>query len=478
MSVASSTYVPASVARRALVAWSAYAVVAWIIALAALARWLWAVTLDGPVIYGEGAVAHAALLARDRLEYTVGARFGDVPPLFTAANYPPLYFHLAGLGDPFLVGRAISIVATVAVAAAIGWRARTGGALVAGALAAAWLASFPVAVWGAAVKPDLVALALTVGAVLALSAPRLADGPLVAGALLGLAVTAKPTAGLPALALAVAIVMRGDPLGFLRYVAAGVGAALAVGFATRLPDKAMYLHVVDWNALAWTPEQAVLLVLVAILTIGVPVLFALVLRAGPGPVLAYLAGAAAIVVLGGREGATINYLLDLAAAASCALAAIAPRLRASAIFPAVAAVQLVVAVVLLDPFGVVPGRAASTGAWSDPGRVALVRSLPSGLALVEDSGLLIATGREPAVDDLFLWSRLAERGDSFLEAERVLGAVRDRRFVVVVSETDLERIDTAPAYERQRWAGRLVRAVLEGYRLDRHEGALWTYVPR
>jgi len=190
VSVASSAYVPASVARRALVAWSAYALVAWIIALAALARWLWAVTLDGPVIYGEGAVAHAAILARDRLEYTVGARFGDVPPLFTAANYPPLYFHLAGLGDPFLVGRAISIVATVAVAAAIGWRARTGGALVASALAAAWLASFPVAVWGAAVKPDLVALALAVGAVLALSAPRLADGPLVAGAVLDLAVTA------------------------------------------------------------------------------------------------------------------------------------------------------------------------------------------------------------------------------------------------------------------------------------------------
>ena len=52
MSVASSAYVPASVARRALVAWSAYALVAWIIAVAALARWLWAVTLDGPVIYG------------------------------------------------------------------------------------------------------------------------------------------------------------------------------------------------------------------------------------------------------------------------------------------------------------------------------------------------------------------------------------------------------------------------------------------
>src|SRR5207245_11600123 len=145
-----------------------------------------------------------------------GARGADGPRLLSAANYPPRYCHLAGLGDPFLVGRAISIVATVAVAAAIGWRARTGGALVAGALAAAWLASFPVAVWGAAVKPDLVALALTVGAVLALSAPRLADGPLVAGALLGLAVTAQPTAGLHARALALAVVLRGAPFAFLR----------------------------------------------------------------------------------------------------------------------------------------------------------------------------------------------------------------------------------------------------------------------
>ena len=90
-------------------AWLVCAGVAGLIALAAIARWLWAVSLNGPVLYGEGAVAHAAILARDRLEYTAGASYGGAPPIFTAANYPPLFFHLAGLGDPFVTGRVLSI---------------------------------------------------------------------------------------------------------------------------------------------------------------------------------------------------------------------------------------------------------------------------------------------------------------------------------------------------------------------------------
>ena len=86
---------------RARVAWWIYGAVAGALALVVLANWIWAVMLRAPVLYGEGAVAHAAILARDRLEYTIGARYGDVSPIFTAANYPPLYFHIAGLGDPF-----------------------------------------------------------------------------------------------------------------------------------------------------------------------------------------------------------------------------------------------------------------------------------------------------------------------------------------------------------------------------------------
>src|SRR5438445_12606553 len=101
--------------RRARIAWVAYAMVAGGLAVFGLAHWVWAVTLRGPVLYGEGAVAHAALLARDRFEYSGGASTGAIDalrPIFTAANYPPLYFHIAALGDPFVTGRIVSICST------------------------------------------------------------------------------------------------------------------------------------------------------------------------------------------------------------------------------------------------------------------------------------------------------------------------------------------------------------------------------
>jgi len=476
---------------RGRVAWAAFAALAGALAAITISRWLWALTLDGPVLYGEGAVAHAALLARDRVEYYVGAAVdgGPLRPIFTAANYPPLYFHVAGLGDPFVAGRIASIAATLLVATTIAWRARRAGPLVAIALAAAWIASFPVAVWGPAIKPDLVALALTVGGVLALaSAPRRA---VLGGVLLALAVATKPTAALPALALAGWLV-RADRAAFARYLAGGLVGAVAalVAFPELGPFKLVVLHVVTWNGLPWSAEQALALLLVGVLTLGVPIGVAALARAPRGPIAAYAIGALGIVALGGREGATINYLLDLSAAAALALAGVATRLRASSVFPLAAAAQLVVGIALFDPFGTadlfrpLPSaeqlgkRAPTTGAWGDPARIAVVRRLPAGAALVEDSGLLLAVGREPVVDDVFLWSRLLATGISFAEGDLVIRSVADARYSSIVSEADLERLDDAPAYERQRWHPRLVAAILERYRLDRVDAGLRVYVPK
>ena len=471
---------------RARAAWVALVVVAGAIAALAIARWAWAVTLGGPVLYGEGAVAHAALLSRDGLQYTTGAAVLDATlrPIFTAANYPPLYFRVAGLGDPFVVGRIASIASTLFVAAAIAWRARAQGALVAIAVAAAWLATVPVVVWGAAVKPDLVALALTVAGVVSLSSSH--RRPLVAGILLAAAVWAKPTAALPALALAIWCV-RADRAMAVRYLAGGIAGLVGASVLLMGPTwpvvggKAFRLHVIDWNALPWDPAQAGLLALVAVVTVsglGIPLLA----RLTRGPAAAYAVGAIAVMLLGGREGATINYLLDLSAAAALVLADALPRIRERAEFPAGLAVQLLIAIALFDPFGVVPGRGGGTGAWGDPSRVDVVRTLPTGPALVEDSGLLIAAGSEPIADDLFLWSRIYavanDGGGSFDEGPRLVTAVRERRFASVVSEVDLERVDRAPAYERARWHPYLVSAVLDGYVLDRKAGALWVYRPR
>lgn len=443
--------------------WWLLVVVAGGAALVGAGRWLWALASGLPVLYGEGAVAHAALLARDRLEYTAES----TGAIFVAANYPPLYFHLAAVGDPFMTGRLLSIAATLFVAGAIAYRARPAGAPVAIGLAAAWLATAPVAVWGSAVKPDLVALAFTVGAVLAVGARRTA----VAGALLALACWTKPTAALPALALLAFLVLR-ERSGVPRFAASGLAALVLAALATVLPGAPMYEHVVTWNALPWHADQALLMGVLVLFISGAAVVAFVVLRPG-GPVLAYAIGALGIAALGGREGATFNYLLDLLAAIHLGIAQLAPRIRLSPVLPVAIVLQLLAALALFDPLGILPGRAISTGAWGRPDRIEVVRSLP-GTLLVEDSGLLVADGRAPAVDDLFLWSRLQDaRAD-----DRLLAAVRDGAFGAIVSETDLARMDTAPLWARQRWHESLVSAVLSRYRLDRSDAGVFVYLPR
>lgn len=443
---------------RARVAWSIYAAVAAALALVAVGHWLWAVTIAGPVMYGEGAVAHAAILARDRLEYA-----GSESSLFVAANYPPLYFRVAGLADPFVLGRVVSIVATGFVAGAVWWRARAAGPLAAAALALAWLGSIPVMLWGPAVKPDLLALGFTVGAVLAVHGRR---SPFIAGALVGLAIVTKPTAVLPALALGGYLATLGVRHA-AQYVVGAVVSVVAVAISlVATPDRAL-VHLVDWNALPWSLDRAIGVMVVGLSGFAVP-LFAAAKGVRGGALFAYALGGTGIVVLGGREGATINYLLDLSAAAALGVASLAPRLRPNALFPIAATAQLVVGVLALNPFDMLPevAPAPTTGAWGDPARIASVRELPGSL-FVEDSGLVVATGREPRVDDVFLWSRLVDRGASFMEGERVLRAVREGEFDAVVAEVDLSVLANAPTFRQQRWHPLLVAAVLERYRFDR-----------
>ncbi len=317
--------------------------------------------------------------------------------------------------------------------------------------------------WGAAVKPDLLALGLTVAAVVALD--RGLPRAFLAGALIGLAVMAKPTALLPGLAL-LAFVLSRDRMAGARAVAGGLAGVLAVAVITLRPYKDTWWHVVDWNALPWRVELAAPLVLLALLVLAVPIATLVVTRPSTTVVTAYVAGAVAVLLLGGREGATINYFLDLSAAIALAVAGRAPRLAASTAYPVSSVLGAALAIWLVNPFGVVPGRPPGPGAWGDPARVAAIVSIPGPL-LVEDSGLLMASGREPLVDDVFLWSRNRQRqltsGFSFGEGDLVLAAVRSGRFDAVVSEVDLARLDEIGGSERQRWHPDLANAVLGGY---------------
>jgi hypothetical protein len=367
------------------------------------------------------------------------------------------------------------VLGTLGIAGLVAWRARAGGPLVAAALGLGWLALSPVAIWGPAVKPDLVALALTVGAVIALERRRAG----LASALLVAAMIAKPTALLPAIALLL-WVAREDRALFRRFMLCG-GVALAAAAVALAPFgyAGIWRHVVAWNALAWSIESALLLAFLAIVVLAAVVGGALVSRGFKGPIAAYAVAGLAIVVLGGREGATINYLLDLAAAGSLALASVAPVLARAPLYPMTAIANLAIATLILDPLGLVPGRTATTGAWGDPSRVSAVSVLLASdeLVLAEDSGLLVATGHRVIVDDLFLWSRLVARGA--VDPKEILDDVGAARFTAIVSEVELAQLAAAPAYERARWDPSLVRAIDARYRLvSRGPGGLFVYRPR
>jgi len=455
---------------RATLAWGSYALIAGALAAYALVTWLAALVARASVMYGEGAVANAARLARD------GAAYLDVEPQrFVAANYPPLYLHVASVGDAFVTGRIVSILATLAVAATIFLSARSAGRLAAAGLAVGWLALAPVMVWGPAVKPDLLALALT--AIGVVTVDRRRDLAAVAGFALLFAGFAKPTAFLPALALAGWLV-RADRAAFARFVFGAAVATIAAAVTVYLdsvPD--VWRHVVTWNALSWSLEQWLQLVFLAAIVVGAPALIAGFAGGIRGARAAYVVGAIGILIAGGREGATINYLLDLTVAILLSIAAIAPRLRGRPLVPLVLLAQLVLGTLALDPLRVVPGRVPATGAWSEPlPRGADISFHTEARYLVEDAGLLAKAGIAPVVDDLFLWSRLVERG--IIDADPIVNQVRDGRIDSIIAEVDLEHLDAAPAFERQRWAGILVRAVLDRYRLTQHLGKLWIYEPR
>ena len=417
------------------------------------------------MLYGEGAVAHAgAILARG------GDPYGpERAGTFVAANYPPLAFAVAALGEavgPFFSLRLAGIAATLATAVAIGWRARR--PLEAVALGASFIALFPVEVWGPAHKPDPLATALTAAAVVAAGATWRRAG--VGGTCAALAVLAKPTALLPLAVVFGYLVWRERRIAARTGAVAAVVAIAAVIVSLIRFDAAGILeHAVRRNELPLDLGQLPSLILVGVLCLGAFTASGALTR--DGRLRAYLAGGALVVLLSAREGATINYLLDLAVASSFGLATIVKRVRSPAL-PLALAAQLALAAVLFRPLD----ASATIGAWGDPRRVAdavdLARTSPH---LVEDSGVLVANGIDPVIDDLFLWSRLVAAG---ARGDDVTPRVSAGEFATIVAEVPLDSLDAAPGYERQRWSPALSRAVLDAYRLEVARPHSYRYVPR
>lgn len=446
------------------VPWLFLATVALITAIHTLLDWVSVVASGVSTGYGEGAVAHAGqIVARGGDPYAVQAA-----GTFVAAIYPPLAYVIEALGaslGPYTALRIANVVALCAVAALVAWRARA-TPVVAAALGFSFLALFPVAAWGSGARVDPIAVAFTAFAVVTASAdPRRAA---LAGLFAALAVAAKPTAAVPLAVVFAYLLWRERPVA-LRFGAALAIASLAVLVLVliRFDAAGLWKHLVVDNAFPYDVRNPVLLVVLGLVLIGSFVAYAGLV--GDGRMRAYLVGALGVVALGGHEGATINYLLDLAAASCLALApmaAIAGRSRAPALFAA----QLIGTLIL-----------STVGPFAPPAQAILVaradaaRTLPAGPIYAEDSGPLIAAGIEPIIDDSYQWARLVALG---ARVDDVTPRVRGGGFAAVVADVPLDKLADAANYEQQRWPADLVAAVLERYRLDRHEGTLWIYVPR
>ncbi len=431
------------------VPWLFLATVALITAIHTLLDWVSVVASGVSTGYGEGAVAHAGqIVARGGDPYAVQAA-----GTFVAAIYPPLAYVIEALGaslGPYTALRIANVVALCAVAALVAWRARA-TPVVAAALGFSFLALFPVAAWGSGAPAS--------------ADPRRAA---LAGLFAALAVAAKPTAAVPLAVVFAYFLWRERP------VALRLGAALAIASLAvlvlvliRFDAAGLWKHLVVDNAFPYDVRNPVLLVVLGLVLIGSFVAYAGLV--GDGRMRAYLVGALGVVALGGHEGATINYLLDLAAASCLALApmaAIAGRSRGPALFAA----QLIGTLIL-----------STVGPFAPPAQAVLVaradaaRTLPAGPIYAEDSGPLIAAGIEPIIDDSYQWARLVALG---ARVDDVTPRVRGGGFAAVVADVPLDKLADAANYEQQRWPADLVAAVLERYRLDRHEGTLWIYVPR
>jgi hypothetical protein len=93
----------------------------------------------------------------------------------------------------------------------------------------------------------------------------------------------------------------------------------------------------------------------------------------------------------------------------------------------------------------------------------------------EDSGIVVAAGIDPLIDDQYVWARLVALG---ARSDDLTPRVSAGEFAAILSDVALDRIPDSTLVERQRWPAELVAAVLARYRLDRHESTLWVYVRR
>lgn len=409
-----------------------------------------------PVEYGEGTTWTYAHLLETR-----GAYFLPIhEPPYIHATYPPVFPWLqAALGGGIAAGRLVALAGSLLAALALGWilrgpdpsspasgRTRPGRALAWGVVL---LGTPAIHEWGAVCRVDTLALGFTLAGVAIATRLEAQRGELLALPCFVAAFFTKQVAlaGPAGILLWLLLTRR-----FRRLVVFGLGYAglvLSLFVALNLKtDGELWKHLVTYTGfLGIHPGPIVRFALR--FGFAFPVLLGLGLRV-LAPELRRPTGGYAVVALGslvlsGKPGAAVNYLIEPGAAAVLLGGLAAERLRRELASDPERqkGLALLLAVQCLILIG--PGRPVEfVDLWRAgrvEGRVVEAIRAAQGPVLSEDLGLVLAAGKEPELEP-FQFGLLAQAG--LFDPAPILAGIRARGYALVVFG---ERLRSLPGIE-------------------------------
>jgi hypothetical protein len=442
-----------------------------------------------PITYPEG--AQVAAFMRIRAGEPLYPEFLAYP--YVVAPYPPMLYlanaavsGIFGLGayESTVVGRVLTLLASLGVMVLIGMLAlREGAGRLAAVAAAAFFLPIPLLdQWGFAVRPDLPAILLSLAAGwVFLRSPRLTW---LAGGLTALALLTKLTAiSMPVSIMLLLVLTRRFRQAVVFGGAAAATFAVLAGGTLALSHGEAFGHTIIANANPLLPMQHAVSVFTrlptmawfpgAVATAGMVAL--IVTRRLKLSAIYWLATlGVGLYTLRGRGG-DVNYLIE-AGAATCwlgahGLHAIWRRLRAGQ-------PRFVVLSVLVTAAALIWG-VRTFNFWRTDGGVNTDRRLPMDeiaaveSVLAEEPTMVLLAGKPLLVSDPFNLSQLQTAGS--FDPAGLVQRIRDHEYDLVVMRGDARQ--TRYINGQPKWPEPVRRAIADYYVLSKRVDLYWLYVP-
>lgn len=453
-----------------------------------------AVAFPYPLDYGEGPLLEQSLrLSRGENIYPNG--LADYP--FAIANYPPVYPSLLALidkafGPSFIAARALTLLAALSCAALIAATVRTiTRDLRAAAIAAALFLASPYTVfWSTLVRIDLVALALSLGAILLVARrPEARSTPFGAAALLLAAALTRQShllAGPLAVAGALYAIRPSRAAAFLATLA--LSATMAVGSLHAATGGGFYLHTVTANANEYSLPLLrkfigdLIEYATPILGLSAMYLARYLWRREPrdprSVLLAlYFGGTVLSSLTIGKVGSHVNYFLELVASTAILGGVIAatwgkleaPRPRRATLALLGAQIALACGTAILRPENMV-GKLRLRGEFAELAQV--ISAEPREILADETMGLLVISGHRLMLQPFEL-TQLSRQG--LWDQSPVVADIRARRFGLVLLNDGPSNPDS---WVKERWTPEMLSAIHEAYEATGALAGATLYRPR